>query len=103
MSQTTASLRVATGAIAAFDRLSPRERERLDELDHTGEKTLTWFDGESVAASHDLWVLHQWSEFTQTMGILALGYFPDEPDSAARSPQPDEHRWDNEGGRNPVL
>ena len=95
------SLRVEAGALTAFDQLSPRERDRLNGLDHRSEETLTWLNGESVDTPHDLWVLHQWSEPSRTMGILAIGRFPIIP-PASRAPEPDEHRWDNEGGRNPI-
>jgi hypothetical protein len=96
------SLRVDASAVAAFELLSPRERSWLYEhLSQSGQEGLAWSIAESIDAPHDLWVLHQWHEVSQTMDIRAVGYFPSKQ-SSPRSPAQDEERWDNEGGRNPA-
>jgi hypothetical protein len=92
------SLRIEPGAVSAFERLSRRERDRLYDLSQTPGEALTWLNGDSVEARHDLWVLHQWSEALRVMDILALGSFPAQG-VPLRFPEPDEERWDNEGGR----
>jgi hypothetical protein len=98
------SIRVAPVAIAAFRGLSERENVWLyDHLNRTGEEALVWAVSESDEAPHDLWVLHRWSPQSRMMDILDLGYFPRRGVAAParRAAEPDEERWENEGGANP--
>ncbi|MBK7864590.1 MAG: hypothetical protein IPJ65_39510 [Archangiaceae bacterium] len=101
------SIRVAPGAIDHYQRLSEPEREWLyAHLERSSEDRLVWSEDVSFEAPYHLWVLHRWSDDTQLMDIIDLGYFPRgspvlEParrPQPARPSQPAQQRWDNEGG-----
>ena len=106
-------LRLSPEAVAPFLALEPREvRWLLDCLARAVDQRMSWLNSESLEAPHDLWVLHEWDEFTQTMNVVRLGHFPLAVDPRIHPiptaqlvgqglPRADggAERWDNEGGR----
>lgn len=97
-------IRVWPDAISTFQRLSSLERDWLSvHLPRCGDQSLTWSRSDSTESPHDLWVLHRWNEDSRTMDIDDMGYFPDVAAPDQRAAQPDEDRWDTDGGGNPLV